>query len=280
MKLLTFFILTIALIFFTLPSGSAHPNKPMVTVEKDPVLETLCSMETSDHTSPAWAVSEPGAAWGECQVKYWSAVHFGGFDEPYRIALEASDSNAQPTRNPAKLFDRDVNRAVATNILDGCREKYSNRKFKILAYCYYSGPNSKPFRSRNGEIYARSAAVRYGHRLREAQWENIRPTMTTTAGLGLLPPLLVMNDVVGPGYSPGPFRETNREVTMKEGKPTAPASGAGRPTSYPHPSTAEGFGNKGPTGNMRGENGYLASEMREGHPKGKPDGKGGYTPVA
>lgn len=67
---------------------------------------------------------------------------------------------------------------------------------------------------------------------------------------------------------------------MNEGKPTAPASGAGQPTSFPHPASAKGFGNKGTTTGMRNTAGWLPNEEREGHARGKPDGKGGYTPVA
>lgn len=93
----------------------------------------ICGHETRGEKRPAWAVSPNGADWGMCQVKYHSAVAFGGFAR---------------NRNPGDLFDLAVNRQVARAILADCRRRYPNATPYRMAYCYKEGPYAVPARDR------------------------------------------------------------------------------------------------------------------------------------
>ena len=117
------------------------------------VLHAICAYETRGERHPAWAVAPNGADWGLCQVKYHSAVAFGGYPRG---------------RNPGDLFDPVINRAVARAILADCRARYPNATVYRLAYCYKEGPYAVPARDRKrrparyarGHAYARAIEAR------------------------------------------------------------------------------------------------------------------------
>ncbi len=132
---------------------------------QDPLLEAICGTETNAHGFPTWAVNEYGTAWGPCQIKYWSAVYFGGFDDWARLT-------GIPSRNPADLFSYEVNIRTAGKILNLCRTVHYRATNRILAYCYYAGPNSKPYTDRAGGIYSKIVAVRAAGNQRGVAFSN------------------------------------------------------------------------------------------------------------
>ena len=93
-----------------------------------------CGWETRGQPNPGWAVDRKvGAAWGECQVKYWSAVHYGGFDEQMRLT-------GVPSRNPGELFTYAVNRKVSARIFQTCEDRLGERATDVSVFhCYGTG---------------------------------------------------------------------------------------------------------------------------------------------
>lgn len=151
----------------------AYARAPLIPVlipapfeePSDRLLSVICHEETDGHPQPEWAVNQYGSAWGRCQVKYWSAVHFGQFDESARRF-------GIPTRSPAELFDDQVNVETAGNILDGCREMLPNATARRLAYCYHSGPGSKPYTNQEGRTYSKQVAVDFAQNLIGLAFQN------------------------------------------------------------------------------------------------------------
>lgn len=120
---------------------------------KEPLLEAICGTESDGHGVPSWSVNRYGTAWGQCQVKYWSAVHFCGFDEWARKTGTAS-------RSPADLFDDHVNITCARDIIATCRAVHVGASNRLLAYCYYAGPHSDPYSTAAGRAYSKTVALR------------------------------------------------------------------------------------------------------------------------
>lgn len=94
----------------------------------------VCSWETRGESKPSWAVDRKiGAAWGACQVKYWSAIHFGGFDEQMRLT-------GVPSRSPGDLFQSSVNRRVAQSIIKVCEKRLGNKDTDVAVFhCFGTG---------------------------------------------------------------------------------------------------------------------------------------------
>jgi len=65
--------------------------------------DALCYLESRSENIPEFAVSPDGAAWGECQVKYATAILYG----------------YPKDANPGDLFNPVVNRATALVVLYG-----------------------------------------------------------------------------------------------------------------------------------------------------------------
>ena len=125
----------------------------------------VCAWETRGEPKPSWAVDRKvGAAWGACQVKYWSAIHFGGFDEQMRLT-------GVPSRSPGDLFQSPVNRKVADRIIQVCEERlgYNDTDISVF-HCFGTGkldstpPTTRrvwgydPYIDRNGWIVVASYA--------------------------------------------------------------------------------------------------------------------------
>ena len=143
----------------SLPTGISTEPK----VRQDPLLNEICSKETRGKERPWDAVSRSGAAWGGCQVKYWSAVHFTDFDP---VAAETG----VPSRSPADLFLPEVNLDVAGQILDMCRALYGRKSARRLIYCYGAGPRSVAYTNREHRFWSKTIAASYAHRMRAASY--------------------------------------------------------------------------------------------------------------
>ena len=131
----------------------------------DPLLAELCAHETMAHKRAEYAVNRQGSAWGRCQVKYWSAVAFGGFDDQL---LETG----VPSRNPGDLFDDRVNVHTAGRILNLCRRVNGKRSTRLLVYCYGAGPNSKPYRNSEHRRFSKQLAIDHAEAHRGLDFAN------------------------------------------------------------------------------------------------------------
>ncbi len=151
----------LALAAVVVPLFAGAIDAPILPPEPpfDPLLEELCGHETQAHPRAEFAVNLDGSAWGRCQVKYWSAVAFGGFDDQM---LETGT----PSRNPADLFDDRVNTNTARNILGLCRRLHGPRPTRLLVYCYGAGPHSKPFVNREHRKFSKQIALDHAEKQR------------------------------------------------------------------------------------------------------------------
>lgn len=86
--------------------------------------DALCHLETRGHPNPQWAVGDAGAAWGQCQIQYQAAITVGGFPK---------------TTTPGALFDLEINRQVALNIVTWCRVVRGRKTVLGIAACF-NGP--------------------------------------------------------------------------------------------------------------------------------------------
>lgn len=154
MKLILLFLLASMLQVPVLPAPEAQPLPPIAVTPKDRLLAEICAHETQAHRSPEFAVNPGGSAWGVCQIKYFSAVAYGGFDN-------VMHRTGHPSRNPGDLFRHDVNMATAHRILNGCRRLHGTRKIRLLVYCYGAGPNSPPYRNREHRRWSKQIASDY-----------------------------------------------------------------------------------------------------------------------
>ncbi len=164
----------------TPPTAPVIP--PALALPPDPLLDSICFEESIGEPVRPWAVNPTGSAWGICQVKYWSAVHYGGFDEQAR-------QTGVPSRSPGELFNHDTNRGIARGILQHCRGRYPGRSNQGLAYCYYAGPNSQLGSNTAGVTYGRVVAGRLkidllnnAEALRSIQWIRARMQETVLQG--------------------------------------------------------------------------------------------------
>jgi len=123
----------------------------------DPLLNSIGGMETRGHARPEWAISPDGEAWGRYQIKYWSAVAFGGFDEALR-------TTGVTTRNPGELFDDPVNFDAGLKILNGCRVRYNPKDARRLIYCYGAGLHSRAYTNLEHREWSKKIAVKFAHR--------------------------------------------------------------------------------------------------------------------
>jgi len=197
-------LVAINLLLLILPSlvlAPLQPDRELPDVRPvDWLLHFICRHETGDKTVPSRAVSPHGSAWGRCQIKYWSAVAFGGFDEPMR-------RTGIPSRNPGELFDDLVNLATARKILDFCRRKYPLGIARRLAYCWLAGPGAKPYRHREGYWFSKRVA------------EDV-----AVAKLKLLRPQFLLDKAKRKKHSKDQERETPccQQKTTPYGKPASP----------------------------------------------------------
>ncbi len=122
----------------------------------DTLLRTVCGQESGGEPVPAWAVNRYGSAWGRCQVKYWSAVHFAEFDRRAR--------GGRPTRSPGDLFDEQVNVVTGWQVLNDCRTRLPDAGPMRLAYCYCAGPYSAAYTSTDCRLYAKRVSGLEGNR--------------------------------------------------------------------------------------------------------------------
>lgn len=151
---------TILLLFFATLSFA-----PLTTDRSyDPLLAEICGHETQSSRRPEWALNREGSAWGRCQIKYWSAVAFGDFDDQML-------KTGVPSRNPGELFDDEVNIETAGNILNGCRELYGTLDSRRLIYCYVAGPNAKPYTSREHRPWSKQIAADFAEKNRRLTFQ-------------------------------------------------------------------------------------------------------------
>ena len=119
----------------------------------DELLGIICQSESSGNK---WAVSLDGSDWGLCQVKYYSALKYGGFSK---------------TRSPGDLFNPETNFSVARNILIYCRNKNPKGTIAHLIYCYKAGPNSRLGSNKKKWVISKRVAREYRKVLRSRRKE-------------------------------------------------------------------------------------------------------------
>ncbi len=155
----------IALILAVSPFALLAP-KPPPDVVMTPLLVEICGHETQAHPRAGFAVNKSGSAWGECQVKYWSAVAFGGFDD---VML----ATGRPSRDPGELFELEVNRRTAGNILALCRKLYGKHARRVI-YCYGAGPHSTAYTNHEHRLFSRQIATDFAESRRRIAFQSLR----------------------------------------------------------------------------------------------------------
>lgn len=163
MKTILFFIAGVSM----LAVAAVAPIVALLDRPYDPLLDQLCSHETMAHRRAEYAVNRQGHAWGRCQVKYWSAVAFGGFDDQLL-------QTGIPSRNPGELFDDDVNIETAGRILELCRQVKGRRSTRLLVYCYGAGPNSRPYSNLEHRRFSKQIAVDFAEKRRGLDFANLQ----------------------------------------------------------------------------------------------------------
>jgi len=147
-------ILLISLILLLPATTLNNLEAPPTAKPKDLLRDIICSEETAGHPVPEWAVNRFLTAWGECQIKYPSAVLYSSFDLEMQIS-------GRPSRSPGDLFSSITSRKIAGEILNFCREKDNFATGRELAYCYCAGPNSEPYTNDECRRYAKRVGAEY-----------------------------------------------------------------------------------------------------------------------
>ena len=132
----------------------------------DPLLETICFLESRaaelEFGTRLHAVSPDGRAWGECQVRYWSARMVG----------------FPATQNPGTLFGTE-NRVWGALVLEKCerdlKKRFGRADAVTMAHCYGTGkidrkPPTMKSRGRVASYSKQIASDAATLRLRQMGW--------------------------------------------------------------------------------------------------------------